>query len=179
MICKSLVPYLIKVLKLKIIWIYNFQFDYMIYIFAGYIIHNYKFKIIFKILIYFLGILGFFIHLFGTQVLTIKYQKIDKTHKGYQNLPCVLYSCSLFLFIKEYSYLIFKIINKNFINKIGMLTLGPFFLHMPIINLITKHFYINTYNLSYRLFGGFIICSLCLIITAILKKIPLIKYLVP
>ena len=54
----------------------------MIYIFAGYIIHNYKFKIIFKILIYFLGISGFFIHLFGTQVLTIKYQKIVRTHKG-------------------------------------------------------------------------------------------------
>ena len=127
MVCKTLVPYLINVLNLKIIWIYNFKFDYMIYIFAGYIIHNYKFKIIFKILIYFLGISGFFIHLFGTQVLTIKYKKIDIRHKGYQNLPCVLYSCSLFLFIKEYSYLIFKIINKQFINKIGMLTLGPFF----------------------------------------------------
>ena len=179
MVCKILVPYLINVLKLKIIWIYNFSFDYMVYIFAGYIIHNYKFKIIFKIFIYFLGISGFFIHLFGTQVLTIKYKKIINTHKGYQNLPCILYSCSLFLFIKEYSYLIFKIINKKFINKIGMLTLGPFFLHMPIISLITKHFNINTYNLSYRLFGGFAICSLCLIITAILKKIPLIKYLVP
>ena len=50
---------------------------------------------------------------------------------------------------------------------------------MPIISLIKKHFNINTYHLSYRLFGGFAICSLCLIITAILKKIPIIKYLVP
>ena len=111
--------------------------------------------------------------------MTIKYQKIDVRHKGYQNLHFVLYSSSLFLFIKEYSYLIFKIINKKFINKKGTLTLGPFFLHKQIISLIKKHFNINIYHLSYRLFGGFAICSLCLIITAILKKIPLIKYLVP
>ena len=101
MVCKTLVPYLINVLNLKIIWIYNFKFDYMIYIFAGYIIHNYKFKIIFKILIYFLGISGFFIHLFGTQVLTIKYQRIDVRHKGYQNLPLYYIHVHYFYLLKN------------------------------------------------------------------------------
>ena len=179
LVCKILVPYLINVFNLEIIWIYYFPFDYMIYIFAGYIIHNYKFQIKYKILIYFLGILGFLLMLLGTQILTIKYQRIDNRHKGYENLSCVLYSCSLFLFIKEYSYLIFKIINKKFINKIGTLTFGPFFLHMYIRNHIKELFNINIYNFYYRFFGGIAICSLCLIITALLKKIPLIKYLVP
>ena len=179
LLCQAFFPYLINIFGLNLIWIYNINVGYLIYIFAGYIIQKYKFPLLAKIIIYFLGIFGLLIHIIGTKILTLKYKRIILLHKGYLNLPCILYSCSLFLFIKENSNLIFKLINKKFITNIGSLTLGPFFMHTPIIDFSRKYFQIDLYSLNYRLFGGIIICIICLIITFILKKIPLINYIVP
>lgn len=179
LLCQSFFPYLITVFGLKLVWIYNINVGYLIYIFAGYIIHNYKFSKIEELIIYILGIFGFLIHIFGTQILTLKYKKIILFHKGYLNIPCILYSCSLFMFIKENSNKLHKLINRKYIIKIGSLTIGPFFMHMPIIDFSLKYFKINTFGLNFRLFGGIFICIICLIITNFFKKIPIINILVP
>ena len=182
MITQVLIPYLISLFQPNLIWVYNIKVGDIIYVFAGYIIHNYSFKKELKLIIHFLGIAGLLIHIFGTQILTIRYKKIIHLHKGYLNLPCLMYSCSLFLFIKEHSYLLFKIVNRKIINKIGSLTIGPFFMHVPIMQVYNKIFTINTFGLTYRLFGGVficVICVICLLITNLLKKIPFIKCLVP
>lgn len=178
-ITQSLIPYLIKIFEPNLLWIYTFNPGFIIYIFPGYIIQNYKFPVIFKIIIYILGFIGLIIHMYGTQILTIKHKEIIRLHKGYFNIPCILYSCSIFLFIKEYSYCIQKIINRKYINIIGALTIGPFFIHLPMIDTIHKYFNVDIYDLNYRLFGGIAICSISLIITFIMKKIPIINYLVP
>ena len=123
----------------------------------GYIIHNYIFSKIFKSLIYYSGIIGLLIHMLGTQFLTLKHKQIIKLQKGYLNLPCFLYSSSLFLFIKDFSILIFKYVNKQNINKVGSLAIGPFFLHIPLIETYHKIFYVNIFSLTYRLFGGIFI----------------------
>jgi hypothetical protein len=174
-ITQSLIPYLINIFKPNLLWIYNFNPGYIIYIFPGYIIQNYKFHVILKLIIYILGFFGLFIHMYGTQILTIQYKKIILLHKGYFNIPYIIYSCSTFLFIKESSYYLLKIINRKYINKIGALTIGPFFIHLPIIDTIHKYFKVDRYGLNYRLFGGIAICSISLIITFIMKKIPIIN----
>lgn len=176
---QSLIPYLINIFSPRLKWIYFINPGYIIYLFPGYIIHNYKFSKFFKFIIYILGIIGFLIHLYGTQILTLKYKKIIILHKGYFNMPCILYSCSIFLFIKENSFIILKCINRKYINKIGSLTIGPFFIHLPIKDTIDKYFNLNKYSLVYTLFLGIFICIISFILTSILKKIPLINYLVP
>ena len=179
LITQGLSPYLISLISPNLIWPYKIQIGYIIYIVAGYIIENYRFNFILKLLIYLLGIISLLIHIIGTKILTIRYKKVITLHKGYLNLPCIIYSCSLFLLLKEYNYLLFKIFDKKIINKIGSLTIGPFFIHLPVIDLCRNIFKINIFSFSYRLFGGIIITIICLIITFFLKKLPLIKYLVP
>lgn len=179
LITQIIIPYLIKVYKSKMVWVYNIKVDKVIYIFAGYIIQNYNFSHSKKLKIYILGIMCFFIHFYGTQILTIKYGKVIRLHKGYKNLPCVIYSCSLFLLIKENYYLLSRIINKNYINKIGTLTFGPFFLHMIIKKTYDKYFKPNRLSLIYRLFGGIANFFVGLILTYILKKMPFGNFLVP
>jgi len=179
LLTQVLIPYLINLFGNKIVWIYKLNVGYLIYIFAGYIIHYYTFSTISKIIIYISGIFSFFIHLIGTKILTLRYDKIIRLHKGYLNLPCVFYSCSLFLFIKEYYYLITKIINKKYIIKIGSLTLGPFFMHFTINETICK-FTKLTKLISFNiLFHSSVLFTICIIISSILKKIPLFKHLVP
>ena len=114
-----------------------------------------------------------------SHLLTLKNKKVGKSQLGYVNLPCVLYSCSLFLFIKENYIYLFKFIKKKYINKIAVLSFGPFFLHYLIIWTIRYLFNFNIYSFGYRFFGALLISFLCFIITAIIKKIPIIKYLTP
>ena len=172
-ITQTAFPYLLHLFGGKIIFIYNLDIGYLIYIFAGYIIHNHTFSTFSKLIIFIFGIISFFIHLIGTQTLTFKYNKIIKLHKGYLNLPCIIYSCALFLFIKEFNYLLFSIINKKFINKIGSLTLGPFFIHNAIIESVNKSIKLRSIISFNLLFHSFIIFSICIFLTIIIKKIPI------
>lgn len=178
-ITQTAFPYLLHLFGGKIIFIYNLDIGYLIYIFAGYIIHNHTFSTFSKLIIFIFGIISFFIHLIGTQTLTFKYNKIIKLHKGYLNLPCIIYSCALFLFIKEFNYLLFSIINKKFINKIGSLTLGPFFIHNAIIESVNKSIKLRSIISFNLLFHSFIIFSICIFLTIIIKKIPILNILVP
>lgn len=179
LITQSIIPYLINIFRIKIVWIYTLKLGYLIYIFAGYILHNYNFLLFQKFVIYLLGAISFFIHLFGTEISFYRNRANIRLHKGYLNLPSILYSCAIFLLIKENSFLLIKYMNKNFINKIGSLTLGPFFLHRPFLE--TIRLFPKLYNnliFSSLLFSLIIFC-VCLLLTYILKKIPILKYLVP
>ena len=173
LITQSAIPYFINIFGNKIIFLYKVNIGYLIYIFAGYIIHNHNFSLSLKIIIYILGISSFFVHLIGTKILAFKYLRIIRLHKGYLNLPCIIYSCALFLFIKEYYYLIYLIINKKYLKKIGSLTIGPFFMHQTVketIERFNRFHNLVSFNL---LFYTFIIFSICIIFSAILKRCPL------
>lgn len=180
LINQSIIPYLIKLYRnSKILWPYYYHLGYIIYLFAGYIIQNHNFNKRNKLLIYISGIIGLLLRLTISHYLTFKYKVADNTQINYLNLPIVLYSCSVFLFTKEYSIHLFKIINIKYINKIGSLSMGPFFFHYIII---WGYFYLcnaREYTFYYRFFGSFIISLICFVITAIIKKIPFINYLTP
>lgn len=106
----SIIPYFLNFFNDKrIIWPYNYRLGYIIYLFAGYIIHNYNFNSKTKILIYLLGLLGLLSRLLISHYLTMKYKKPDSTQINYVNLPIVLYSCSIFLIFKEKSNYFFFI----------------------------------------------------------------------
>ena len=188
---KSTIPYLITICyyysnlfnkskgKFTITWPYNYNSGYIIYLFAGYIIQNKKFNLKFKLLLYFFGVFGLFLRLMISHDLTLKYKRPDNTQINYLNLPIVFYSCSVFLFIKENSKYLFKIINIKYINEIGSLSLGPFFLHNLIIETLPYLFKFNAFSFNYRFFGFILISFICFLLAAIIKKIPLFKFLIP
>jgi len=179
LITQALIPYLIKISGYKIVWIYTLKVGYIIYIFAGYIIHNHNFLIYQKIIIYSFGIISFFIHYLGTEKLYFKNRMKLRLHKGYLNLPTILYSCALFLVIKECCFIIINKANKKFINKIGSLTFGAFFLHKPIIETLNGYNMTKKYVFSNILFCAAFVFSICLLFSFIIRKIPLLKYLIP
>ena len=179
LITQSFIPYIISVFSIKLTWPYRIDAGYILYIFSGYIIQNYVFTKLTKIIIYMIGFFSFLIQVIGTHILAFKYNKVTWKHTGYLIFPTILYCNSLFLFIKEYSFILYKILNKNIIRKLGSLTIGLFFLHWPVIDFLKKYpFYIFNINI-FSFYGGTLISIICFILTNILKKIPLIKYLVP
>ena len=179
LITQTIIPYLINLFGNKIIFIYQVKIGYLIYIFAGYIIHNQNFSMTWKIIIYILGIFSFLIHLIGTHVLALKNNKIIRTHKGYLNLPSVIYSCALFLFIKEYSHIIINIFKRKYINSIGSLTLGPFFMHLTIKETLEKFTCFKALTNLNILLSSLLLFLICVILSSIMRRIPIIKLLVP
>ena len=179
LITQALIPYLINLFHAKLVWIYTFKMGYIMYILAGYIIQNYKFSIFQKYIIYILGIFSFIIHFFGTFFSFLSGNQNLRLHKGYLNFPSILYSCAIFLFIKEKSFIIFGKKYIKIINKLGSLTFGPFFLHNPLIETISSHQKLYKFLSFNTLYFSFFIFLLCLIITKIIKNIPILKILVP
>ena len=188
---QSTIPYLINIYLnyinlsneskygFNIKWPYNYNTGYLAYLFSGYIIQNTKFNLIIKLFLYAFGIFGLILRIIISHALTLRYKKPDNTQINYLNLPIVFYSCSVFLFIKENSKYIFKIISIKYINKIGALSLGPFFLHNLIIATLPYIFKYNKFSFNYRFFGFILISIICFLLTFIIRKIPIIKYLTP
>ena len=180
LINQSIIPYLLKFDRSnQIIWPYNFNVGYIIYIFAGYIIQNHSFNKGFKYCLYISGVIGLIMRLYIAHYLTMKYKQVDGTQVNYLNFPIICYSCSVFLFIKENCIYLYKIINIHYINKIGSLSIGPFFLHYAIIWGLPCLYDFNQYTFNFRFFGAFFISIICFFLTALIKKIPIIKYLTP
>ena len=178
LITQSFVPYIIEILNINLAWPYKVNVGYIIYIFSGYIIQNYLFSSLIKILIYITGLFFFLIQLISTHVLTYRYGKVI-FRNGYLRLPVILYCNSLFLFIKENCHFLYKLVNKETIKKLGTLTIGPFFLHWPVIDFFHKYPKL-IFNMNiFTFYGGTFICITCFILTMIFKKIPLINYLFP
>ena len=182
LITNSLIPFLINLLhtyRIYIHWPYNINAGYIIYIFSGYIVQNYIFSSFKRKLIYIIGLVSFFIQLIGTHILTYRNKRTITFYMGYLNLPTILYCNSFFLFIKENFSLLLKIVNKKYINKLGSLTIGPFFLHWPVIEFFQKFPGLILRMNIFTFYGGSVICVISFILTYILKKIPIVRYIVP
>lgn len=151
---------------------------YIFYVVVGYYISHYEISKKDRIVIYIFSIIGLLLHLFGTMFLSLENGEIIKLFKGYMNVPCILYSIGIFVFIKyEYQKINMKL--TKLILKLKNYTFGIYLLHYYIMNEMVLLFSINTRNIFYRLFSPLIIISFCVIIINIFRKIPVLKKFVP
>lgn len=151
-------------------------FDYLLYCLIGYLLDKNDLNKSKRIIIYILGILGLITHIYGTYKYSIIKGNIDLTFKGYTNVPCMLYSISIFVFIK---YLFKNIKNIKIIDYLGKFTFEFYLIHRIIIWIIDYVYKPNIFSLSYRLGLPFILVPICIFITVILRKLPIVKKIVP
>lgn len=181
-ILNSLLPFIFTLLNIDSGWpltIGTVQ-GYLIFIVIGYLISHYDVKKSYRILIYILGVIGFILHAGGTYYVSMQAGQILSTFKGYVNVPCVLYSTALFLFIKQF-YKRFK--EPSFITWIVKhvkgYTFSVYLVHRPILQTILAVFKFNTVLLSYRLIMPFVILVISILFIWIIRKIPYGKVILP
>jgi surface polysaccharide O-acyltransferase-like enzyme len=177
-ILNALIPFIINIFKLDIIFPYSISvcFGFLIYVFIGYLLDKYDMKKRDRYIIYALAIIGLLMHIIGTYKLSYESNMIVDTFKGYVNVPCILYSVGIFVFVKEICKKTKKIL---VLNKIVDYTFGIYLIHFFIIDIINKVFEFNIRSIFYRLGLPFIVIPLCMLITFILRKIPIVKKIVP
>lgn len=153
---------------------------YLLYVVVGYLLNEYELKSGMKVLIYLFSVMGLLIHMIGTYYVSIEEGMIVKTFKGYTNVPAFLYSVGIFVFVKN-------VVNKNenaFIciicNRVlSKYTFAVYLLHLYVIKGVSMIMDIDTYSLLYRLVMPFLVFTICVGITWIVRRIPRLDKLLP
>lgn len=177
-ILNAFIPFISKLFELNlannifVIVTYN----YLLYALAGYMLDKYDLQKRDRILIYILGLIGLLSMFIGTQVLSDREGKIIEIFKGYTNVPCIMYSVSIFVFVKE---LCKKINIPKLINILSKYTFEFYLMHYFVIDIIRRIFNPNIKSIWYRLPMPFIIMVIVILITWLLRKIPIVKKIVP
>lgn len=181
-ILNILIPFIISVFGLKIDYSISIAVGggSLFYTLVGYLIHKYEIPRKYRLIIYILAVIGFLMHFFGTYYLSMSAREVVKTYKGYTNVPSILYSVGIFVFIK---YGIINIMKFNIINKIvsflDYYTFAIYLIHWYLLEFILRTFHISNTSIIYRIFAPLIVLVLSVIIIYLLRKIPIIEKILP
>ena len=151
------------------------------YLFLGYIIKHEDFSKFKRFLIYCFGFLGLLIMIFGTIRLSLKNGKIDKTFFDYMSIGCMPYSAGIMLFIKHLNYnRLYKVIPQKVIVAISSTCFSVYILHMAFIMIRNNIECIMEQNeVLLMTLTPIIVYTICVLISLIVKKIPILKHLMP
>ena len=152
---------------------------YIIYLLLGYILSKKSLSVKQRCVVYGLAIIGLVMHVLGTYSLSFEAGSIVQTYKGYLNVPCILYSVGMFVLFKQVGE---KIKSTKFISVIEWLsgyTFAVYLLHWFVKDTMVRELNINVQSVLYRLGGPIVIFAICVGITGLIRKIPIVRKILP
>lgn len=153
---------------------------YLIYVMAGWLIDDDHISGGMKTAIYILAFIGFLAHLIGTYKVSTEAGEVLRTFKGYLTLPCVLYSLGAFLLIRQKGDTVMKNETvKRIVSFIGKYTFSIYLLHRLVLMTMTEILGMDDTLLSFRLIAPFFVICICVAITVIIRKIPVLRQILP
>ena len=159
-------------------------FQYLYYVLLGYVFTKRKIKLKFRLIIYAFALAGLLTHIIGTYCET----KANPTghvvafYKDYYNLPCVLYSTGIFLFLKQAGS---KLKNKNVVGLFSLLqgyTFPIYLIHRYFLDVFEENLHFTGFeraSAEYVVFATILALILSILTTMLLRKIPLLRRIVP
>jgi len=152
----------------------------LIYPLIGYLISEYELSKKQRMCIYALSIAGLLVHMIGTYSVSMQAGSVVSTYKGYNNLPCILYSAGIFTWFRYTGEKLMKI---KWLEKLVLLisdyTFGIYLVHMFLIYFIRNSFTVDVTSILYRLGMPFIVVPIAVLIIRIIKRIPVLRRIVP
>lgn len=159
----------------------NGNLRYLIYIILGYFLSKCDVAKKNRILIYISAVLCLMFRYFYTYHFSIEEGLLNKNSWGYTSIIAVIPAMAVFLFVKNINWK--KYFNNaktiNILATISGCSFGIYLIHILVKSRITKFLGLNAVSIYYRAFFPFLVYFLCLFIVYILKKIPIIKKILP
>lgn len=152
---------------------------YMIYVLIGYNIHHCKLKRGYIIVAGIAILLGFFLQFAGTIYFTPEVGEISKLFKGYLNVPAFIMSVGVFVLARFFGEKLNLQKFQNLIYFLSQYTFGIYLMHIFWIMIIPSICGINTSSILWRTIGSIVIFSISCFCCIIVKKIPVLKWLLP
>ena len=145
----------------------------------GWLLHQCELNRESKAAIFGLAICGLLMHIIGTYTLSIKEGTIISTYKGYQNVPSVLYAAGIFVFLKDIGIRVMKHGKLNsFISCLGEYSFSIYLIQFVLLD-AAPHFISDTKSILYRLGAPFVMIPIIIAVTWCMRKIPIIRKIVP
>lgn len=154
---------------------------YLIYAILGYLLSTETLNRKQRIAIYIGAFVGLVYRYFTTFILSKSAGYVVKSSWGYFSWHCILLSIAIFVFIKNLNFdakIKSNKLKKCLANVAGC-SFGIYLLHMIVIYYIIEIFNWNEYSWSFRTIGILVVYLISLGIVFILKRIPIIKKVVP
>lgn len=155
---------------------------YVIYVILGYLLSEISIEKRKKVCIYIGAVLGLIYRYVTTFILSKEAGQVIKTTWGYGTWHCILLTISVFILIKDLK-INTKIENnrkiQKAVSKIAGCSFGIYLIHMIVRYYYISIFSINTASWQFRTLGVLSIYIICLFIVMILKKIPVIRKILP
>lgn len=158
---------------------FNVGEQFIIYILLGYMLHKKQLSLPIRIVSYLFSLLGLFIIIFGTYYRSLKTGVLDHAFGDTLYLPCLLWATGVFIFFKQIGP---KITNKKVINIINFLNgyvMASYILHPYILRYVLRPLTDDVYSLTYKLGAPIINFLICVLIAYIIKKIPVLRKILP
>jgi surface polysaccharide O-acyltransferase-like enzyme len=153
---------------------------FVIYILLGYLFSRLNFTKKSRIIIYIGGFLGWFIRFITMLLWSARDNRTNLAFSGYYAFPDVLESIAVFTFFR---YRNFNFLNtpriSNKIHEIASSSLGIYLLHYFFVDYAPRIFSIDITSIQWRVLGTISIYIVCLISVQLIRRVPVLKYIVP
>lgn len=178
----ALIPFIKNVSGMDISWPYSVGVvsGNLIWIVAGVLLYWYPPEKKLKCLIVCLGIVGLLVHVIGTYKLSMAAGSIVQTFKGYSNLPSILYAMGAFIVLTEIGKKVMKNeVLQKVINFLGKYTFALYLMHWYVMKILSIILNADTKSIIWRLGAPVIIEIIVIVLTYVLRHIPLVNRIVP
>ncbi len=176
-ILSSVLPLMFKLLGMQ----YNYELGlpvlggYLVYVLLGYLISRCEIPKRHRMVIYVLAVFGWFLHFYGTHVLSMDAGAVIDTFKGYMNLPAFLHAAGVMVLFR---YIPWEQLPER-VNQLAVsmqkYTFGIYLVHMYLIMFIPPHTGIDTNSILWRTLGAAVVYVLSLGICTVIGRIPVLK----
>ena len=150
------------------------------YVFLGWLICHENYSKRKRTAIYIAGIAGALLLFFGTWYLAVREGYTDEFFMGYSSLACYPMSAAVMLFGKHVKWeRIYRLIPQTVVMKIASAGLGIYVVHLFFIMVGEKIHIFGVHVMYFTVIMPFLIYGISLAVVLLLKKIPVIRKIVP
>lgn len=137
-----------------------------------------------RIIVYISAVVSIVILYFSTVHLSCQNNTFDKTYMTSSSVFAICIAAALWLFFKHSKLNAYCEDHKDgkFVNGLKFISstsLGVYFIQKIVIWYVEKIDFVDKYSIIYSVVGSLCIWFICVCIVSVLKKIPVLKWLVP
>lgn len=152
----------------------------LIYALLGWLLSAEKLSRRTRWLFYLAGVAGWALRFFCTIRLSYAAGSFDQTFSGATNLPAVLQTAGVFVWFvsRDWSFLSGARAQKV-LRAISGASLGVYLIHFYLLDAVVSYFDINVFTWQWRVLGTLLIYGVTLCAVLAMKRIPVVRRLVP
>lgn len=125
------------------------------------------------------GIAAMAIRYLGTVILSVDQGTLATDFYGYVTIWAMLPAVALFLLVKEIPLQKINDAARSRLSMLSSFSFGVYLMHLIVIAVFSKVAHLSNTSLLYRLGGPLVIYAVCCLVVFVLKKIPILRRIVP